>query len=262
MKLSLKDLVINYELYGAGKSLTLIHGVGDNLNIWYNQVPVFSKYFSVLAYDVRGHGLSGLTEEVITTKILAEDLHSLLTALNIQETLLLGHSMGGRIAISFALKHPEMVRALVLCSCVGPGPKAEDVLKTIEDVKREGLEGVIKEKLNRTFSPGFIEKHPELIEKYRRILHKTDVKAYLRFMQPLIQPEKTITDYSYLNKISCPTMIIVGGNDPVCAPASGREAQQAIPGAKLEILPTGHTPALERPEEFNKIVLSFLTQFT
>ena len=262
MKIRINKVVINYELSGAGKSLTLVHGVGDNLNVWYNQVPVFSKHYKVLAYDVRGHGASDLPEQEISTKILAEDLYALLKELDIRETFLLGHSMGGRIAISFTNKYPEMVKALILCNCVGPGPDEKTIQKIIEAAQSEGIKGVIEEKINTTFPPDFIVKNPGVIEQYRLILQQTNVQGYLRFIQPLKQLKQHTTGNpnSPLSNINCPTMIMVGEYDPISSPSVGREVQRAINGAQLKIFPTGHSPALEKPEEFNKAILSFLSQ--
>ena len=86
---------MNFELIGSGKCLTLIHGAGDNLNAWFNQVPAFSQHYRVLTYDVRGHGQTELPEGELTTEIWVDDLYAILKALNISETFLLGHSMGG-----------------------------------------------------------------------------------------------------------------------------------------------------------------------
>jgi pimeloyl-ACP methyl ester carboxylesterase len=69
MKIQANDISMNYELSGSGKYFTLIHGAGDNLNAWYNQVPVFSKYYRVLTYDVRGHGQTELPDAELSVDV-------------------------------------------------------------------------------------------------------------------------------------------------------------------------------------------------
>ena len=69
MKIKANNISINYEVAGSGEWLTLIHGAGDNLNAWYNQVPAFSQHYQVLTYDVRGHGQTELPEGELTTEL-------------------------------------------------------------------------------------------------------------------------------------------------------------------------------------------------
>ena len=100
MKIIANGISMNYELIGSGKCLTLIHGAGDNLNAWFNQVPAFSQRYRVLTYDVRGHGQTEMTEEELTTELWVDDLYALLKGLNVSQTFLLGHSMGERLRYS------------------------------------------------------------------------------------------------------------------------------------------------------------------
>ena len=85
MKITANGISMNYELNGSGRNLTLIHGGGDNLNAWYNQVPVFSKRYQVLTYDVRGHGQTELPTGPIDKGLWVEDLYALLKALRIRK---------------------------------------------------------------------------------------------------------------------------------------------------------------------------------
>ena len=125
MKIIANGISMNYELIGSGRCLTLIHGAGDNLNAWFNQVPAFSQRYRVLTYDVRGHGQTEMTEEELTTELWVDDLYALLKDLSISETFLLGHSMGGAIALQFTLTHPKMVKALILSNSGGARGRSE-----------------------------------------------------------------------------------------------------------------------------------------
>ena len=240
----------------------MLHGLGDNLNVWFNQVPVFSKYYQVLTYDARGHGRTDLPEGDINPNVLTEDLFALLKTLNINETFLLGHSMGARVAYQFTLAHQDMVKALILCNGVGGGPGREDVLNTLEIARTAGVEGVVKERIDRTFSPGFVENNTETVEQYKSVLRQMNIEGLIRFMQPMTQPRVEVKENKRATPsvISCPTMIIVGEYDHLSGPSAGESAQKKIHGSQLKIFPTGHAPALEKPDEFNKAVVDFLSE--
>ena len=266
MKIEANGIAMNYELSGNGRCFTLIHGAGDNLNEWYNQVPVFSRRYRVLTYDVRGHGQTELPEGELTTELWIEDLYALLKALDISETILLGFSMGGAIALGFTIAHPGVVEALILSNSGGVGrpSRSDEEMREMEArrqaqldaIKKEGMEAVVKDRISRTFSPGFAEKNPETVERYKAILLQNDPEGYLRVMQRMGRVAAAPPD---LSKISCPTLIIAGEHDPLGGPA-GKATQEAIAGSKLKIFPTGHYTPLEQPQEYNETVLSFLAE--
>src|SRR4030042_4819180 len=139
----------NYEVAGSGKGLVLIHGMGDNLGAWYNQVPVFSQRYQVLTYDVRGHGQTEAPEGEYSTDVWMEDLHGLLEALKIKQAFVLGYSMGGMIALNHALRYPEMVEALIMANSGGARPPAmsEEAMREAAERRRTMMERVEKEGL-------------------------------------------------------------------------------------------------------------------
>jgi 3-oxoadipate enol-lactonase len=266
MKIMANGISTNYEIVGSGKCLTLIHGAGNNLNAWFNQVPAFSERYRVLTYDVRGHGQTELPEGELTIELWVEDLYALLKALNINETFLLGHSMGGAIALQFTLTHPKMVKALILSNSGGVTPRgvgnrSEDMRQMaasrqaqVEAIKKDGMEVVIKDRFSRMFSPGFMEKNPETAKWYKSVLLQNKPEGYLRVMErmggrPAVPPD--------LSKITCPTLVI-GGEYDFGGPAAAKATQEAIRGSQLKVFPTGHAPAIEVPKEYNKTVLTFL----
>jgi 3-oxoadipate enol-lactonase len=265
MKIKANGISMNYELSGRGRTLTLIHGGGDNLNAWYNQIPVFSKKYLVLTYDVRGHGQTELPTGEVNTKLWVDDLCALLKALNISETILVGHSLGGGIALNFILAYPDMAKALILSnSGLRPAPKNEDeknqmkafTQKNVERLKKEGLENDVPSRLKAMFSPGFAEKNPEVAEKYRSIFLQNKLEGYSRVVEAMGIPDSSLN----LKGITCPVLVIAGEHDPYVGPAAGKSTQEAIPGAQLEVLPSGHAPEMECPQKYNETVLRFLAE--
>jgi len=265
MKIKANGISMNYEVTGSGQWLTLIHGAGDNLGAWWNQVPVFSRHYRVLTYDVRGYGQTETPAREYTTDILVQDLYELLKALGIKETYVLGYSMGGRIALGLVLSHPEMVKALILAnSGVAPVQRSEDEMKEmarlrqqrLETVEKHGLEPIMDESTAMVFSPGWPEKNRKVYERYKTIRLKNDAKAYLVAMKAMLwgAPPPDVSG------LKCPTLIISGEKDGLMGAESGRASQKLIRGSQLKVMATGHASAIEKPEEFNSTVLAFLAR--
>jgi 3-oxoadipate enol-lactonase len=123
----------------------------------------------------------------------------------------------------------------------------------IETIKKEGMEVVIRDRLSRIFSPGFAEKNPDTVERYKSVLLQNKPERYLRVMQRMGR----FSISSDLSKITCPTLVI-GGEYDFGGSAAAKTAQEAIHGSQLKVFPTGHAPAIEVPREYNKTVLKFL----
>ena len=267
MKIKANNISMNYEVSGDGKWLTLIHGAGDNLEAWWNQVPTLSRSYRVLTYDVRGHGQTETPPAEYNIGLLVQDLYELLKALNVPETYILGYSMGGRIALGLALAHPEMVKALILAnSGVAPIQRSEEEMKQMmemrqrqmEIVEKQGLGPAMDEMTTRALSPGFAEKKPEVFAHYKEIRLKNDPRAYLTLMKamPWAAPPPDVS------ALKLPTLIIAGEHDLLTGPEAAKASQRLIAGSKLVVMPTGHAAAIEQPDEFNKAVLDFLAGLT
>jgi len=263
MRIKANGISMNYAVTGNGRWLTLIHGAGDNLEAWWNQIPAFSRHYRVLTYDVRGYGQTETPSGEYTTDILVQDLHELLKALGIRETYVLGYSMGGRLAVGIALSHPEMVRALIMAnSGVAPIQRDEEQMKEMmrmreqrmKTVEEQGLEPIMDESTAMVFSPGWPEKNREVFEHYKRTRLKNDPKAYLTAMRAMVwgAPPPDVSG------LKCPTLIIGGEKDGLMGAESARASQELMPGSQLKVMATGHASAIEKPEEFNSTVLEFL----
>jgi pimeloyl-ACP methyl ester carboxylesterase len=250
---------MNYELSGGGECLVLIHGFTDNLAMWYNQVPGFSKRYRVLTYDVRGFGQTEVKKTDYSMRLFAEDLYELLKALGIESACVLGYSMGGRIALEFALAHPEMTAGLILAnSGIGepPSPEMQDRRRMMVGLLQEGNREVISELMTEaSFSPGLRERNPAAFERYKGIKMQNDPSEYLAVMKAIVDAIDSPVDFSELR---CPVLILAGDRDGFMDVRVGESMKNAIRNAELEVLPTGHAAAIEAPEAFNGIVLRFL----
>lgn len=258
MKVLANGITQNYELTGEGDCVVLIHGAGDNLHMWYNQVPAFSRRYRVLTYDVRGFGETELPEGEVDMRVLAEDLHQLLRALGIDSAFVLGYSMGGRVGLQLAIDRPEVVRALILAnSGVGvtpPSPEAQERRRRLIGLLEQGdLETVSEQMTATSFSHGLKERDPEKFEAYKSVKLRNDPRAFARLWGALVTASPPD-----LSRLACPVLVIAGSQDAFTPLEAARATAAAIPGSRLEVLPTGHAAAIEAPKEFNNIVIDFL----
>lgn len=261
MKAKANGSSMNYEIKGKGTNIVLIHGLGDNLNMWYHQVPPFSKSYRVITFDVRGSGKTESPKEDYSISLLAEDTYELMRAIKVENAYFLGYSMGGRVALELTLNHPEMVKALILAnSAVGltpPSPEAAERRRVMLELLNKGdIKKFAEMMTTHAFSPGFQSKNPAEFQRYARVKSQNKAEGIARLMQSLA----ALTRPPDLSRVKCPVLLIAGENDLYMGIEQGKQAHKTMTSSKLVILPTGHAAAIESPEEFNAAVLDFLSQ--
>jgi len=259
MKIHANGINMNYELTGEGKCVALIHGFGDNLQMWYNQVPELGEQYQVLSYDVRGFGLTEKTKELYSIDLFARDLYELLGTLEIKSVCLLGFSMGGRIALEFALTYPKMTTGLVLANSgveTSPRPEMAKHRQVMGNILRQGQIKTISEIMTKgSFSPGFEKTNPEAFQRCMDIRMQNDPADYLEIMHAV---DKALDSRLDLNRLECPVLMIAGDGDTLMGGSVAEHMKKAIGNARLKILHTGHLSAIEDPEKFNRAVLNFM----
>jgi 3-oxoadipate enol-lactonase len=263
MKVKANGISIHYEIQGRGANLVLIHGMGDNLSMWYHQVPVFSKHYQVVTYDTRGAGETEIPEGEYSLSVLTEDAYQLMKAIGVKKAFFLGYSMGGRIALELAIKRPEIVKAIILSSSpifVTP-PSPQNVprrppMPMPDLLSKGGLEAFAEMHATSAFSPGFKSKNPSEFDRYMKIklLNKPEsLSRLMRSMGGLGSPPD-------LGNVKCPVLIIAGEFDSLISLESVKQLQKYLAGSKLITLPAGHAAAVEQPDQFNSAVLDFLSE--
>jgi 3-oxoadipate enol-lactonase len=265
-------VVTFYEDAGDGPVVVLIHGYGADLRLWDAQVePLREAGFRVIRFDVRGHGRSMIAPDGYTFENYAADLRDLLDRLNIErpatESLevgavhLAGLSMGGGIALQFALDYPDRVLSLTLVDPALPGFTYGDETTThiqrfMDAVRSHGPRDAIDQVwLTHPFFDG-VRRGPERWAAVRDIL--------LDFQAPDMRDGARPAEYrpdiaGRLGEISAPTLVIAGENDVADFRLIADVLAENIRGARLTIIPDcWHLPPVEKPEEFNRILVSFL----
>lgn len=262
MEIKVNGISINYEITGEGDNLVLIHAVGDNLNAWYNQVPVFSKSYRVITYDMRGFGKSESPEGDYSVPTMYQDLYELMEALGVKEASFAGHSLGGRIALELAVQHPEMVKSLIFANsspALTPPPRdgKNELAETLPLMEKGDMEGLVESSLVTFLAPDFKDKNPAAYEKYRSIKLQNKMHGVLRVTQATLGGGRPAP--VDITEVKCPVLLIVGKHDREMFIEGAANIQEALPGSKMVILPTGHAAAIELPDKFNEAVMDFLS---
>src|SRR5690242_4834731 len=157
---------IYYEVLGNGPALVLAHGMGGNHASWFNQVPFFSRWFKVIAFDHRGFGNSRDLEGGADRSHFPDDLEGILNRLEIEKVILVAQSMGGGTCATFAVRHPQRVSALVLADTLVGLTIPESLQPRMNAVHSEtsGLP-----QLKRVLSEKFREEQPGLTHLYTEL---------------------------------------------------------------------------------------------
>jgi len=259
MKIKANGSDIHYTVEGEGPWLTMSHSLACNLHMWDEEAKRQSKKYKVLRYDTRGHGKSGAPEGEYTLEMLADDLHGLFNALGVKTTHFVGLSMGGMIGQTYALKYPGTFASLTLCDTTSRYPAEGAALwkSRIETAETKGMEPLVDGTLMRWFTEPFRTAHPEVVGKVREMIRTTPVPGYAGCCHAI--PKINLT--ARLKEIRCPSLVIVGKDDPGTPVSMAEEIHQALPGSELVVIPAAaHLSNLEQPDAFNTALSDFLTK--
>jgi 3-oxoadipate enol-lactonase len=255
-----------YEVHGEGPALVLVMGIGYDSSLWtLAQVPALSTLFRVVIVDNRDAGRSAKASHPYSIADMADDLAGLLDALGIQRTHLLGLSMGGMIALEFALRHADRLDRLVLAGTgAAPARSAVDPIQIWSWVKANDTTGKVfgGQQFTSLFSTAFL-RNPEAVQDTTALLasnpYPMSPEAYGRQAEAYLQFDVL----GRLGAITAPTLVVVGEQDLVTPPWIAREVAEAIPGARFEVIRgdgSSHVLPIERPDDFNRLVSDFLAE--
>jgi 3-oxoadipate enol-lactonase len=242
------------EREGRGEPLLLITGLGYASWCWLELRAALRQGFDLVAFDNRGTGRSGKPEGPYSIPMMADDAAALLESLGLASAHVLGHSMGGYIALTLALRHPAKVRSLVLVG-TGPGgpdaqPIPEETQKAWDAARGKPAVEYARTTMPRSFAPGWTDAHPAEFDRIlaRRLEFPTPPPQWLAQYNACVDYYTTGIDVS---RIGCPTLVIHGQQDRVVPHHNGVLLAQRMPRATLVSLPQGgHLPMLEDPPGF------------
>jgi 3-oxoadipate enol-lactonase len=258
MQVKLNGIETRYVLSneGGGPWLTFIHQLGGDLSVWDQFAGYFRDDFTVLRYDVRGHGHTAVCDKPFSVEDLSHDLATLLDALGASTTHLVGLSMGGMIAQQFALDHPSRIDTLTLAdTSAGTTPEHRAVWdQRAQAARREGMPSLVPATLNRWLTPDFQKAHPEAVEPIREVLQQTRPEGYARACEAL----RDFSVHERLNEIRLPTLTVAGRYDTGTPPAATEFIAKSIQGAQYELLDAAHLAPVEQSHRFAALLETFL----
>jgi pimeloyl-ACP methyl ester carboxylesterase len=245
-----------YEQAGKGPAVILLHGGNLDARMWDDQMPVLLEFFRVVRYDIRPYGRSAGTEKGFSS---VADLRALMDYLKVDRASLVGLSLGGRIAIDFALVYPDRVDKLVL---IGPGLTGyafnlnDERMKPILDKALAGdAVGAMELWLQHPMMAPAMAR-PKVAARIREI-----VKGNLQVWQRLPFGEQVPSPPAIerLADIKAPTLIIVGERDVADIQAIVKLLQRDVKGARTEVIAgAAHMPNMEDPQRVNQLLADFL----
>ena len=274
---------LHYFCGGSGPPLVLVHGLGSSaaVEFYYNLEPL-AAHHRVFAVDLPGFGRSDKPVLEYTIDLFVRAVSDLMACEGIERAAVMGVSMGGRVALGLALDSPEKVERLVLVDALGVGAPRRVLAYSILLTRGLGeltLRGTAR--ALRQMNPAVIRrfwgwylKRPnsvasiwsdERIANHGTLLATPEYRAAylsaLRSIAGMRQLRNGVVVEDRLPELRMPTLLIWGGHDHIFPASHAQAAKDRIPNGRLEIFDdSGHTPQMEEPDRFNRLVLDFLRQ--
>ena len=263
---------VGYYAAGSGPALILVHGVASSSRTWRRVIPRLAERFTVVAPDLLGHGASAKLRGDYSLGAHASGIRDLMVALGIDRATLVGHSLGGGVAMQFAYQFPERIERLVL---VGSGGFGEEVSLLLRVLTLPGAEYILPLGCRPEFSRaiargtgwlGRIGVRPsalaeEIWNGYVSLGTKDSRNAFLHTLRSVVDvtgQRVSAIDRLYLAR-EVPTLIVWGDRDPLIPVAHGRRAHRAIKGSVLKVYrDVGHFPHFDEPERFVDDLVDFI----
>jgi pimeloyl-ACP methyl ester carboxylesterase len=256
----LKTITVNgdriaYRDAGAGEVLLLVHGLGGSSASWAEVLPKLSGNYRVIAPDLLGHGQSDKPHSDYSPAMFASLLRDLLDALGIDKVTVVGHSLGGGVAMTFAARHREYCERLVLLNSGGFGAEVTVLLRMLS-LPGAGFVLPLIAAARAIWADG--------VSTARKMVpNRDDRRVFLRTLRAVVNLRgQAASALDCLHHFAdLPTQIIGGENDRIIPVAHAHAAHAALPGSRLHIIEgAGHDPQVQRPDTVAGLILDFVAQ--
>jgi 3-oxoadipate enol-lactonase len=247
---------IHVEIQGRDDApvLMLSNSLGTDLHMWDAQAPAWSKQFRLLRYDRRGHGQSGVPKGPYSMERLGRDVIAILDALKIKSVNWCGLSMGGMVGQWLGANAPDRIGKLILSNNTDYYADKTAWNDRLKLVREQGLAAIVGGNMERWFTKGFRDSHPQVIARFSELFVATKLDGYIACGEAV----RDMDHRALLPKITAPTLIIAGRHDPATTLAMGESLRDRIPGAKLAVIDAAHISNVEQPQIYTDTVLDFL----
>lgn len=253
---------IYYERHGEGPPVFFCHGAGSNAATWWQQLPAFAARHTCITMDIRCFGRSVAPLSEFTLPLFTDDVLAVLQHAGLERVAFIGQSLGGMIGLRLALTQPQRVAAFVACDtslAIDHTELLAIVEKRMRTVRAVSIE-------QRSLGAWFLEHQPALAALYAQInhfnpsAHTHSAADWGAAMQGLLTPD-ALTPMDALPTLACPTLLLVGSEDPIVPVHVMREVSALVPGSEVHVVErAGHSAYFEMAQEFNTQVLHFLAR--
>ncbi|WP_420549498.1 alpha/beta fold hydrolase [Curvivirga sp.] len=256
-----KALECEYTIEGNGKPLFLIHGIGAARDTWRFVIPELVKDFTVISYDLRGHGESQKPTEEFGLDELVADLELLRQKIGIEKAHFAGHSLGGMIGPAYARLYPERVHSLgILSTAAGRTQEDSDkVWAVVHAMEEKGVSNVLPALKDRWYTDGFLDKHPDIVERRLKQVINTDPEIFMNVFRIYAGTEML----PWLHEVKVPSLVLTGEKDGGCNPRLNQLIHDELANSELVILPElKHSILLEDGATVAKHLIRFIQKLT
>jgi 3-oxoadipate enol-lactonase len=225
--------------------LVLGNSLGTSAEVWDRQVPALRENFTLVRYELPGHGGSGAPPGSYTIAGLGAGVLALLDALGVERAGYCGISLGGMIGMWLAANAPGRIAALGLVCTAAHLPPAGDWQQRAARVRTAGMASISGAVISRWFTPAYAELAPAVIAEFRATFELTDPAGYAGCCEAIAEMDLRPD----LAAITAPTLVIAGADDPATPPEYGAAIASGIDGARLEVIPgAAHLAAVSAPD--------------
>jgi pimeloyl-ACP methyl ester carboxylesterase len=257
---------------GQGPALLLIHGIGNSLETWSAQIEELARDHTVIAPDLLGHGRSDKPRADYSVAAYANGMRDLISVLGVDRVTIVGHSLGGGVAMQFAYQFPERCERLVLVSAGGVSRSVHPMLRLLTAPASEQLLSWLQLPGSRPLVAGFFRAlqvtgndlgrdSAEMMSMFGALGDGASRKAFLRTLRAVVDASGqvvTMLDRCYLTQ-GMPTLLVWGRRDAVIPLDHGERAHAAMPGSRLVVFDqAGHFPHHADAPRFNSVLREFL----
>lgn len=256
-----KAIDCDYTVEGDGPPLFLIHGIGAARDSWRFLTPTLTQHFTVINYDLRGHGTSPQPDEVFGLDELVADLERVRARTGFDKAHFAGHSLGGMIGPAYARLHPDRVLSLGLLSTAA-GRTEEDskkVWSVVRAMEEKGVDKVLPALKDRWYTDAFLEANPDIVARRMKQVIGTNPEIFMNVFRIYAGTEML----TWLHEVTAPSLVLTGEMDGGCNPRLNHLIDDALANSELVILPQlKHSILLEHGEGVASHIVRFIHSLT
>ncbi len=259
---------------GRGPALLLIHGIGDSSDSWHRVLPELVREHTVIAPDLLGHGRSDKPRADYSVAAYANAMRDLLAFLDVERVTVVGHSLGGGVAMQFAYQYPSLCERLVLVSCGGAGREVHPLLRAASAPNADFVLPLLHlpgaRMLGRAalsvlgaFGTDLGEDAEPLMRVFDALPDGASRRAFVRTLRSVVDwrgQAVTLLDRCYLTA-DIPTLLVWGARDGIVPVQHAHLVHAAMPGSQLKVFDrAGHFPHESHPDAFLRVFREFLAR--